>query len=294
MIDYLQPYFSKFSSILKSYQACKVLSYKAAATALVPRFIKHPPKLIDKGSYLLIQSGESAPIVIPVTLSSPKELIKVLIITCEEYGGVFDIPKPYADALATKGYTLYKRPWGNIDFVFETQHLIKLSGGRYKQMRKAFRKFKSDAFTQRLLLSEEYVIVDELCELWAKSKKDQGGRVGNIGYAAEYTKHLDLYPEEMRALVLGTFYGDSLIGVSIGCMLTSDFWVTGYGYGDKTYRSIITYGLHSLSKHYEDVPFECDGDAGTPSSGIYHHKQKLLSPLVLNKQNYSYVVKNER
>jgi hypothetical protein len=226
-----------------------------------------------------------------VAVQNTKDLVRVYLEVIHEQGGVFDISHPYAKALEKMGYHAFYRPWGRLDFVIKTQTLLELRGKKHEATRRNFRKLDAADVTVRELTPDDAELVNRLEMDWAEKKHQDNARVGNVGYASLFLQHFDVLPDSVRAKAVGSFVQDRLIGVSMGNMLSAQKWTCGYGYGDKHYPSIITWGWHQLAQHYADIPIEVDGDGGAESSGIYKHKLRHVDDDMLDKQKTSYVVK---
>ncbi len=291
MLDTLKPYFDNYSKIKKAYVACNTFSYKASPHLLIPRFVKHPPKLIDKKSHLLIQAEDRAPLIIPVTLDSPSKFYGACINTIEEYGGVFDISKPYADALTKKGFIARKRPWGHMDFVFETSHLATMLGGKLKKTRNELSKLTRAGVTVRPLTLDDMPKIEALEKLWAEQKVSSNNhKIGNQGYLSEFLRYQEHYPDSFSFNCIGVFFEGAIISMAAGCALSDKVWCCGYRYGNRDYASVLTYAFKEISQAYKDYSFECDGDAGAATTGIFHYKQKFLTEPMFDQQQYKYVV----
>lgn len=280
----------KYDDILSSNSSCNTHSYKCSPHYVIPRCVLHNPELIDCGEYLVIGNKGSAKGLIPVSLKSPQEYLASCIDVIHVYGGVYDIDRPFAKVLESMGYKTMFRPWGALDFVYSTSNILSLPGKRYESIRRNFKKLEKMGVVVSELSSDQYDEINDLEARWAQDKIDKGMRVGNIGYAAEFLKRFDSYPESMRARAVGTYLDGELIGASLGARLSNNVWVCGYEYGDKSFPSIITWGLRELSKHYEDVEFVNDGDAGAANSNIYKMKRRLTDPNSLPKQCERYIV----
>jgi hypothetical protein len=286
----LSVYLDQYSKIMASFDACRTFSYVLSPHLLVPRFALHSPVLTDHGRYLTVGNAGSAPGLIPVSLASPAEYLDACIEVIHRYGGVYDVSRPYAKALARQGYGAAFRPWGALDFVFSTEHIIALPGGRHKGTRNDCSSLERRGITRRWLGPDDGPAVDALEATWAQTIADKGQGNGTRGYARTYLQAFPDLPDTLEAKALGLFDQDQLVGVTIANRLTASYWCCGYGYGDMGYRSIVTHGFRHMAQAYRHLAYEADGHGGAVGSGLYVHKSRMITEDVRHLQSEKYVV----
>lgn len=267
--------FARYPDILQAYTDCKTIVYDAAPSYLIPRSQKADNfRWDDHGSYLTCGAEGSAPIVIPVTLKSPKEYMTAVIETIHKYGGAYSLPVPYAKALEKMGYKLIKRPWGNIDFIFETNVLANLPGRRHERKRTTLNKLVKQGYTTRPLTSADAPEVARVETLWDEAHR---GKTGRHGYASILTAGLDDYPEALRMRGLACHAPDGhIVGVALGGQVTSECWSCSFRYADNTHQGVSLFLFREMARLFADLPYEADGSGGAVGSSLFEFKRRLV------------------
>lgn len=298
-------YLSKYAQIVESYTACQLISYRASPHNIIPRLLKQSPKFYDHGTHFVVQSENNAPIVIPYVVSNPKKMTMVFRDCIEQYGGVFDVSRPYANALEKMGYRKMARPWGDMDFIFSTNHLVELKGGRYKKLRYDIRRYfkKGTPYIVRMVerseMSDIMGDVKGLIDLWSDNKANQGTKVGNQGYCEIFLEMADMFPESMQFRCLAVYKrsldSKTMVGLHVATKFSNKFWIRGFSYSDWGSPSATGLALNTLAKEFSalGVPYSCDGDGGSKTCGVYHNKQKFISKEVMKMQNFSHILKKK-
>lgn len=270
-----QSLFARYPEILEAYTACKITIYDASPCYLIPRmqksknFVWH-----DHGSYITCGADGSAPIVIPVTLDSPKAYMAAAMDTIHRYGGVYSVPTAYAKPLGKMGYKQIKRPWGNIDFVLETRVLLNLPGKRHERKRTMLNKLLREGYTLRAMTSADASEVARVEDAWEGSHK---GRTGRHGYASILAAGLDDYPDHLR--IRGVVCQDPngvIVGVALSCQTTSDTWSCSYRYADNSHHGVSLLLFREMARYYTDLPYEADGNGGAAGSSMFEFKRRLV------------------
>ena len=283
-----QEYYSDYAKVASNSAALSVIAYQHSPCYLIPRVHSGSARLQRKDTYyhLLSDSTPTAG-VIPFDIPNPKVYLQTLIETIHTIGGVTNVPHSYAMALTKMGYKAAKRPWGNQDFVFETSLLNTLPGKRHSRVRTYINKLKRDGVHVRELGSGDREVVKDMCHYW---HTHHSGRTGRMNYATDFVTFMDAYPESMRVKCIGLFdKADQIIGVAIAALLTDYSWSCSFRYANNSWPSASMMLFHEISKHYTDLPYEVDGDAG--GADLYEFKRRLLTDPVLDKQIFMYTVK---
>lgn len=270
-----QSMFARYHEILEAYTACKVTIYDASPCYLIPRaqksnnFVWH-----DHGSYITCGAEGSAPIVIPVTLDSPKAYMDAVLDTIHRYGGAYSLPTPYAKPLGKMGYKLIKRPWGNLDFLLETKVLANLPGKRHERKRTMLNKLEKQGYSCRAMVAADAPEVARVETLWGDARK---GRTGHHGYASMLAAGLDDYPESLRMRGVVCHAPDgSVVGVSLGGQVTADTWSCSYRYADNNHAGVSLLTFREMARAYVDLQYEADGTGGAVGSSMFEFKRRLV------------------
>lgn len=272
--------FHRYPEILDAYTKCRIRIYDASPCYLIPRSLKSASLVCeDHGGFITAGASGSAPIVIPVTLSSPKEYMGACIDVIHKYGGVYSVPTAFAVPLQKMGYKLIKRPWGNIDFVFDTKVLAELPGKRHERKRTTLNKLMKSGYSVRPLLASDAPVVEALETLWETA---HAGRTGRFGYATILTSLLDETPAPMRLRgLLCTAPDGSPVGMALGSMMTSDTWSCSFRYADNNHQGVSLLLFREMAKLFADVPFEADGSGGAAGSTLFEFKRRLVEDMDL-------------
>lgn len=270
-----QSLFARYPEILQAYTACRLTIYDASPCYLIPRSMKSDNFVWhDHGTHITCGAEGSAPIVIPVTLNSPKEYMEAVLDTIHRYGGAYSLPTAYATPLGKMGYKLIKRPWGNLDFVMETDVLANLPGKRHERKRTTLNRLVRDGYTVRRMTSADAGEVGRVEDLWEESHK---GRTGRHGYASMLASGLDEYPDHfrMKGLICHAPDGE-IVGVSLGGQMTADTWSCSYRYADNNHAGVSLLLFREMARLYQDLPYEADGSGGAPGSSLFEFKRRLV------------------
>lgn len=285
----LQPLIDQYPDILRSYDACRAVTYQASPLYLIPRIQRGSAWLEDCGGYLRCRSTTSdTAMVLPVHLASPQEYMTALLDTIHSVGGVYCVSLPYMNSLKRLGYTVYKRPWGSLDFVFSTETLATLPGSRYARSRTYINRLERNGLTTRLLTEADAPEARLVSDAWERA---HDGRTGRMGYAADMVAQLTALPATMQVKALGLWYEDRLVGFTVAAMVTQTYWSCGFRYADNGYHGASMKLFRDTARLYEGVPYECDGDAGTKNSAAYEFKRRLVQEDLLPLQQEMFVVK---
>lgn len=269
--------YSDYESICKAYTATKILCYEASPCYTIPKMLEPGKSRVwaDHGAYRVFGSApKSSPMMIPVTLASPKEAMNAYLEVLHKYKGLTQVPAPYAGTLAKMGYKVSKRPWGNIDFVMETDLLLTLPGGRFKTRRNELSRLAKEGYTTRPLTSSDVGLVKAMESDWGSSHK---GPVYRTGYATELTRHIDTAPAPMRlqGLVLLSPTG-VVAGVALGCQITLDTWSCSFRFTDNRVLGAALFLFQAMCRLFPDLPYEADGSGGAPGETLFDYKKRLI------------------
>lgn len=289
----LDDLYHSYPDILRCHSALKLTNYQASLCYLVPR-IKRGKATIgknEKDGYFIIGTETTAPMVIPYNIDSTKEYLMVLLDVIHKANGVSNIPKPYALALEKLGYKTIMRPWGNRDFVFNTEYLATLPGGRHSRKRTYISRLYRSGVELVDLTPEHHDKYDALERYWGAEHE---GRTGRRGYATEAIDCMGEMPECIRFTAIGAFIASNLIGFVVGAKLNEDHWSCSFRYADNDFKGLSTLLFQAIAQRFIDVPYECDGDGGGQNSSLWEYKRRLLSEDVLTKQVEMYIAKKKK
>lgn len=269
--------YSDYDLICQSYSATKILCYEASPCYTIPKMMESGKSRVwaDHGDYRIFGSApKSSPMMIPVKLESPKAAMNAYLEVLHRYKGLTQVPAPYAGTLAKMGYKVSKRPWGNIDFVMETDLLLTLPGGRFKTRRNELSRLSKEGYTTRPLTSSDVEVVRAMETEWGSSHK---GTVYRAGYATELTRHVDNAPKEMRlqGLVMLSSSG-AVVGVSLGCKVTTDTWSCSFRFADHKVVGSALFLFQGMCRLFSDLPYEADGNGGAAGSPLFDYKKRLV------------------
>lgn len=270
-----QSLFARYPEILQAYTACRLTIYDASPCYLIPRSMKSDSFVWhDHGTHITCGAEGSAPIVIPVTLNSPKEYMEAVLDTIHRYGGAYSLPTAYATPLGKMGYKLIKRPWGNLDFVMETDVLANLPGKRHERKRTTLNRLVREGYTVRPMTSADAGEVERVENLWEEAHR---GRTGRHGYASLLARGLDEYPDHfrMKGLICHAPDGE-VVGVSLSGQMTADTWSCSYRYADNNHAGVSLLLFREMARLYSDLPYEADGSGGAPGSSLFEFKRRLV------------------
>lgn len=269
--------FSRYPEILQSYTDCRICIYDASPCYLIPRMEKSSNfEWEDHGSYITHGGRGSAPIVTPVTLSSPKQYMEAVLDTIHRYGGAYSLPTSYAKPLGKMGYKLIKRPWGNLDFIFETEVLANLSGKRHERKRTHLNKLVKQGYVCRPMTKEDSMLVYKIETEW--ESVHTGTRTGKHGYATALAKGLGDYPPAMRLSGIVCHAPDGQpVGVSLSSQVTADTWTCSFRYADNVHAGVSLLMFREMARMYSDLKYEADGSGGGYGSSLFEFKRRLVS-----------------
>lgn len=267
--------FSKYPEILQSYTACKTVVYDASPCYLIPRVAKSSNfTWDDHGSYITLGAKGSSPIVMPVTLESPKQYMEAIMETVAVYGGAYSIPASYSKPLGKMGYKLIKRPWGNLDFIFETEVLANLSGKRHERKRTGLNKLTKQGYSCRPMTKDDAPLVHQIETLWDTAHK---GKTGRHGYATVLAQGLGDYPPAMRVTGVVCHAPDGqAVGVAMSAQITSDTWSCSFRYADNVHAGTSLLMFREMARAYPDLKYEADGSGGAIGSSLFEFKRRLV------------------
>ncbi len=285
----LEQFQSDYDKILLSHEACRTILYQAAPCYLIPRVTRGQAVLTKEDGYYLLGQKYQAQIVIPVDLKSPSDYLSTLLNVISRYKAATNVPAPYAMALKNQGYRVIKRPWGNIDWVFDTEALADLPGKRHERKRTYINKLIRQGLEIRELTAKDADIAGGLENLWIHRKSEEG-HAGRQGYAKLVISLLDQAPASMRLRAFGLFDQGRIVGFTVGNMLTPSYWACSFRYADNTYQGASLFLFRETARAYRDVPFECDGDASGVGSPLWEFKRRLASEATDKQSQEMYVV----
>lgn len=226
-------------------------------------------------------------LVLPTTLSSPKELVQAYMETVGRLKQVTSVPYPYAKGLASAGYKVDLTK-GIHQYVYSTKHLIDLQSGgrRYRELRRFKRKHMNEGITFRLLTANDAGNISSVEKSWVHEQKEESNahrkRLWRQQNATLFWRQLKNLPKAMRTRGVGAFLGDEMMAFAIGCILTPTHWSCPYSHGTKAYASLMNLCWLELAHLYSDIPYEIDGEGGM--TGLNWNKNFYLSEDVMDDQ----------
>lgn len=266
----LNIYVDSYEDIVKSMSISRHLSYYASPHYVIPRIVRGVAELHDDLNFIAFGDPGRAKLIFPLGSPEPKDFILLLMEAIRKYGGVYDIPKPYADALR-KRYKVQPRPWGYHDFLIPTERLCTLSGKSLKTTRRWRNRYLGD-YSHRAILPTDMDRLDRLETVWRKSRE---GRVGNQGYTRMFLETVANVEDVFyaRAIAIVDEEGE-FISAAIGNVVNCNTWTCGFSYGRPEFPHSGDVACHLLAReYYSDLETELDGPGGAPGSGMYKHKE---------------------
>lgn len=259
-----------------------IRSIESSAAYILPSFLKNQAKVVRKDGYALLQV-EKRTYFVPLQAMTPKEWLKCLML--EKVEKIANVPKPYADALEkTKRY---KKAWGTREFLFSTAYLASMKGGQFKECRRLLNRSLESGVTFRLVGQEDYSQLEDCYSRWLAERTDRGARTSFHGYSLELFKASADMPEELRFRVVGAYQSGQMIAYAMGTLVAADTWGCLFSHGTRE-RSMMNLCWLQLAAHYQDYPYEADGDG--VGKGLYINKLKFVTDDVANLQYHNYYV----
>lgn len=267
---------SDYPAILRAYSAIKVVCYEASPCYVIPRMeLRHKESFwADHGAYRVFGKAGSPPILIPTHTATPRDAMVAYMDSLHRYKGLTQVPLPYAMALEKSGFKVSPRPYGDIDFVMETDLLLTLPGGRFKTRRNELSKLRKEGYTCRPLTSDDVALVSEMERRWGAA---YGKAVWRRGFATELTRHLGSAPADLRlqGLVLMSPTGETM-GVSLGCQVSGDTWSCSFRFADNKVVGAALFLYQAMCGLFADLPYEADGSGGAKDSTLFDYKKRLI------------------
>ena len=252
-------------TIRKSLDSTRMHNYRLNWLYLLPKLnLSQYPYEIKK-DYVLFGGGNGR-MMLPLTCDSNvvyRSMLKEL-----ESGGLANIPHFYCNGLSGL-YSISPRMWGERDFVIETKTLIELGGkrlGNYRNMRNRYS--KSDDISI-LTLRDNLHIRDEFIKaiyLWHKEVEAIGIKkaVGRMQYPVWVVENFESLARIIDLKGFGVYDNrkKKMIGFSLGVEHSNDYWVNTFRFTSREYSSLSAYLWSEIARHFQNYPYELDGDAG--------------------------------
>ena len=176
------------------------------------------------------------------------------------------------------------------EFIFETNSLKTLDGKKYKPIRRALNKFKSEyKYEFREYVDSDFADALKVYNLWCedyKSKieayKQEGKTYGTTIWDSDlFIKQLK-YRHYMGISIYVLKIDKEIVGISGIADLCEDSSVILFEKCINKYIGITEFmWLEMLNLYPNFKKFECDGDGGSRKSGLYAYKMKF-KPTILN------------
>jgi len=232
--------------------------------------------------------GDKSNLIIPLVEDS-KEFYRILI---RELGknSISNMPFNYARhfQVMKNNYSVSPRMWGNIDFVYETQHVIDMPGSKLKKKRYYTNKYRRDENFKVINLEDNPALKQMFIDCingWAEDKKKKTDQIGRLGDPVFIIENFEEIKEMFPLKIIGVFdlEKDCIAGVSFGVKYSNDYWCNAFGFTRHAYNSMSDYLFNSMARLF-DEPFEIDGDGNGKDSDLFKTKSRYISPDVEKKQ----------
>lgn len=289
----ISEFIALYPRILKANTALNLKTLETGIAYLAPRLLRKMNTYKVYKDCVVFGEDVGSPLVIPLTEMDPKSwvrtLLEVMVHPKKHYGG---LNYPYAEAICRSG--AYKMGDKTHEYLFSTQFLVStLSEGRsYRDIRRLSRRYEERGYEFKMMGTDEREAIAKCYHDWEAEKSRMGVESVFHDYVLDFYSIVPQLPPELDFKCLGVYKNNELLAYAMGIAVATDTWGCVYCHGVNE-PSLMNIAWLRLALHYQQYPYECDGNSLSMEKKLDRNKRKFLSPDVERLQPYSVYVKRQ-